>query len=273
MAEIAGLVLGGITLTSLVESCISLFGIFDAYTGAAKEHQLAALQLRLLGLRLHVWKEAFEKSGEGHGTPDQGALAKDALTTIQRLLKSATDIDQRHNPTLKNAASSKRTETGMARFRTKLTRGGEESAVSDKMAWVLRAKPKLQRITSNITSLIDQLEALAEQFVRSYHANAWKVKAAEVESFMADAKQDQDFRAVAAEFFPSHRPYQENRNISEHVENRAGKNARVLQGDHVALGFVGDVPATRQVFWRNEATDNARVQYGNSYGGKSIFDD
>ena len=234
MAEIAGLVIGGVGLATLTDTVIRTLRFIEAARDTAKEHGIAAMLLKFWSYRLEAWKKAFEDNGSQIGTLEQGDSAKEALEEIQKLLKSAEEVGRPYAPPSQDIMSSEPSEgskggklRGFAHLRAKILTKKKDSSgspdLTDKIVWPLIAKPKLQNITSDIAELVQQLEHLAEQLVPTAHARAYDEVGAKVQVFVS-VEQDLDVRAAAAKLFPSHCSYQGNK--QEFIDNKAGKNRK-----------------------------------------------
>lgn len=59
MAEVAGLVIGGISLAAIFDQCITIIKYVDSGKDCNEDYQDAALMLTLLGGRLNRWERTL----------------------------------------------------------------------------------------------------------------------------------------------------------------------------------------------------------------------
>jgi FKBP-type peptidyl-prolyl cis-trans isomerase len=58
----------------------------------------------------------------------------------------------------------------------------------------------------------------------------------------------------------------------EFINNSTADEASAQFGDSVAVNYTGDMGGGKHIYEGNKASQKAKVLYGNSYGGKSVFD-
>ena len=101
MAEVAGLVIGGVSLASLFDSCMNAFDYIDSAKTYGKEYQKSAVKVSLLQLRLARWEESVSAAASPGsalkiGTAQDGETAKDLLGEIATGIEDTEKVAKRY---------------------------------------------------------------------------------------------------------------------------------------------------------------------------------
>ncbi|KAK5739284.1 hypothetical protein LTR17_005390 [Elasticomyces elasticus] len=300
MAEVAGLIVGGLGLAALFDSCLQAFEHVEAAKNYGAQYQRLMLRLSILQLRLARWGatvrlvdgESEQLSSYGFSVSSQaeaetvrrllgeifGSL-EDARTASQPYTPAPTLVDNRFVATNRATASI----TAMMQMtRTLARRRQKQSTTLQKARWALHDESKLRRLVQDLTGLIADLVELfpatqsaqkelalvdAVELVRWPYAADANTESAEsqvnllVESASAvDPLLD---RAVSDAAKNDHR----------HAFNKveAIGDARVHDGDFVSEG--ASVVGYGHDYNGVLVSGRARMLNGNRYGGKSVLDD
>lgn len=183
MAEgIASLVIGGVGLLSMFDSCVNAFNYVDAGRQYGTDYQRAAFQISLLQLRLTRWKKSVDIRENLDGISDkvqrasdeEVASVKELLGHIQYDFEVAEESSKRYKlknpPPAEQGTEAATLETLSNRVRDMSLRQQKSSSVIQKTRWALHDKKKFDRLVedlgSNINSLVTLFPAVSEQQVQ-----------------------------------------------------------------------------------------------------------
>ena len=144
MAEVAGLVIGGISLAAIFDQCITIIKYVDAGKQCRDDCQDATLMLTLIGGRLNRWERTIRDNSDLQATEEDGESARLWLKQIHRRLEEAEKLGQRYTveSTKKSADMSHIVEKVQARV---LRRNGGLS-MARKARWALIDQEKMQTL-------------------------------------------------------------------------------------------------------------------------------
>lgn len=94
MAEIAGLVIGGISLAAIFDQCLSIIKYVDAGRLCQDDFQDIALMLTLIGGRLNRWERTIRDNPDLQATEEDGESAGIWLKQIRRRLEEAEKLEK-----------------------------------------------------------------------------------------------------------------------------------------------------------------------------------
>ncbi|KAB8343124.1 hypothetical protein FH972_022717 [Carpinus fangiana] len=281
MAEVAGLVIGGIALASLFTTSVECFETVQVGRNFGKDSHQLQLQLDLIQLRLTRWGESVNVFGKH---PTRGALivasssreaqlANRLLLHIASTFKEAQDAcgKLRHatyhddmpalgGPQDLSALSDRVREMSLARQK--------QTPFFKKVKWAVSEKKQLSSLTSTLSGLVQQLEEL-------FPANRAKLQSLAEQEKSAIASLPCGPAALEAAKEASHEV--KDGILEEKILQRHSYDDIVTTGD--AKVNNGDYYATPGASmkgpghsYRNIRTSgNARVQNGDMVG-RSIFD-
>lgn len=292
MAETAGLVVGGIALASLFESCMTIFDRLDAGKNCAQDYQEDALKITLLGSRLRRWEEAYNKYAPSNNVQD-GELAKRALDSVKKNLESLAKKAERYQP-----ADHSNDLAGVTERMQNLQFSSTRSTSNDiktkpsfrsKIVWALHDKDKVAGIIREVRFKIEELESLSQGLLpilqQQADADADKLNLLPPaytqqppKNGKMNSKNDDDdiialLKRAAAQVDPRFVEAVIKATTGHFYENITATDlARQNSGDHIARGYTGPMSTSRHCFRNIRAEGNARQQIGNMYG-RSVFDD
>jgi hypothetical protein len=248
----------------------------------------------VLELRLSRWGQQVRFS-ETSPTSQQSTQVEALLGQIQMDLEDACKASKRYVLPKSNEPDQQVTGSGTLEslgdtFRRLSLKRQKRTSLVNKTRWALRDKKKLDSLIDDIKGSVDSLENLSsaisapspkqrEEVMRDVQE---LVQPAEIEEpeettepIIAVLKEitdgvDGQLREavdVAATRVASG---------DSHSNIFTSDKARVIFGDYIANGYKGPVvSADRHTVTSNKVytTGQAKVQFGNSYGGKSIMDD
>jgi hypothetical protein len=279
MAEVAGLVIGGVSLAGLFTCCVDCFEYVQIGRQFGDRYGRCLLDTRVLKLRLSRWAAAVNKL--------QPAASKENIETVKEILgdiinlfaeaeKISKDFDTKVKSSGKQSLvpfDTTELEPETAAISQKLQqlaldRQGRTSFVK-KTEWALYKHRQFDDLIEDVTKHVESLEALfaLESFLQPLRQeDAQVVGNGPVIELLEESVEETDpiFGKVVAEVVQA----------KGHVYrgNKAGDDAQAQYGDQVASGFQGTAAGGDHEYQQNEASQRAKVLYGNSYGGKSVFD-
>jgi hypothetical protein len=287
MTEVAGLVVGGIALASLFDSCMNTFERLDAGKNCSRDYQEDALIITLLGSRLRRWEETYRKYAPSN-TAHDGELAEQALASVNNNLESLCKTAERYQPKGKsnNVASmtEKLQEMQVSNTRSTSSNSKTKPSLRSKIIWALHDKEKVESIIRTVRFKIEELESLSQGLLpalqQSADADAEKLNLLPAYTqqnpnepiknndnditILKHAATKVDPRFVEAIIKASTGHFYENIVATDLVRQNSG--------DYIAKDYVGPTSGARHCYQNIRAEGNARQQLGNMYG-KSIFDD
>jgi hypothetical protein len=286
MAEVAGLVVGGVALASLFESCMLTFDLIDAGKNCSRDYQEAALIITLLGSRLRRWEEAY-RTVSPPNTARDGELAEQALESVysnlESLCKTAERYQQKDKSTNVASLTDRLQKMHVSTARSTGSTGKTKPSLRSKIIWALHDKDKVENIIQTIRFKIEELESLSSSLLPALQqradADAEKLNllpAYTQQTPVDDKSKDNDIlvlKHAAAQVDPRFVEAIIKASTGHFYENIVATDlARQNSGDYIAKDYAGPTSGARHCYQNIRAEGNARQQLGNMYG-KSIFDD
>lgn len=297
MAEIAGLVIGGISMAALVDGCMKTFDRIESARTYGRDYQKASLKLSLLKLRLSRWVEGvIETVQQQHlvsiGTSTDAQTVQELLGDIARTIEETERYGDRYQnttPTLPAATNDKEVATMILlseRVKTMAIHRQNTSSIRQKAQWALRDQRKFKRLLAGLGDSISDLEQLfpAERLaILAQTQQLAKLDASElIHPSAVEEPADADIVVSILEDIIT----PDVDNILKGAVNKVkeeqvtGHRYGIMNVADSVHCHVGDYVAPGQIpnglshsYATLNATGTARIQYGNSYGGKSVFDD
>jgi len=287
MADIAGLVVGGIALASLFTSCIDCFEYVRLGKGFGKDYQKCLLKLSIVQLRLSRWGESVRIAGgrqESTSHRQLPSLSDSDAIVVKRLL---AEIMEAFDEAKKFGSDESPDEFTVSvdrddnilsiakKIRTLAVRRQNGASLGKKMVWALFEERQFNKLIKDVTGLVNDLVGLFP----AAKATQYQLCLDELPEIV-DARNDEQGLAVlritsdgidetmnsivgeAVETCHSH----------SYINISATDQARVVNGDHINEGVyntAGHGHSYRDI----SASGSARIANGNTFGGKSIWDD
>lgn len=292
--EVAGIVIGGVGLAALFDSCMSAFQYIDTGKKYGADYQKAALKIAVLELRLSRWAQRVSFSGPAPAnytaaTADQSSLVENLLDQIKEDLASAEKTPKRYDLSSPGGGSVSLERLG-AKFRDLSLKRQQKTSIANKTRWALKDKRRLDTlivdITTSIASLEDVFPALGQPSPEQRQAViedvAQLVQPAEVQE---PDEASEPVIAVLQEITEG-----VDAQLREAVDIAAsqvakgnsfsnvftGNEARVHLGTYIASGYAGPLLSNDRHTYHADnvrTSETARLHIGESYGGKHVFDD
>lgn len=171
MAEVAGLVIGGISMAALVDGCMKTFDRIESARTYGRDYQKAALRLSLLQLRLSRWVESVvETVHQQHlisiGTSQQAEQVKELLGDIGEAIErtgrfaNRYDVDSSSPNPAQDEKEVATMETLTHRVKTMAIHRQRTSTFGQRTRWALRDQRKFKKLLESLTESISDLEVL-----------------------------------------------------------------------------------------------------------------
>ena len=292
MAEVAGLVIGGVGLVALFDSCMSGFQYLEAGANYGRDYNKAALKVSLNQLRLAQWRNSVELVEDPqHGTrglpianSEQTAKVQELLEEIQDGFEVAEKTAQRHK--LKKILLAPEQQAGaetatalVTTVKARALQRQDKSSLKQKALWALHDQRKLTQLIDDqkeyITALVDLFPAISSKqldLAKMEAAALLKLEQLRLGSEAA-AMLDEASNEVYPELGMSLKEATPGSKYTFSSVKTMGQ-ARVQNGNYVAKDYQGGwIPNVTYNFGDVEASDHARQHNGDNYGGKSVYDD
>lgn len=295
MGEVAGLVIGGVGLLSLFESGMNAFDHIETARHYGGDYEKYSLKLALLHLRLSRWAKGVELASavQAIGTAKEGEKANDLLGQIVREIQRTERIAQRYqvdgDPAPAQSASDQKVDVVaalVAKVNSLALRRQKKTSLTQKTRWALRDQSKFKDLLVEIDGLIKDLEilfstTLAPEVTQLASAEAQElIEASSVEepresdasstrmALLSEGTEGIDslLQAALQRAAPS---------TSKHIftgKFLQSEEARVFIGTYVAPGNTASSIDSTEFSGDFTSTGKARVNIGNQFGGKHVFD-
>jgi hypothetical protein len=287
MAEVAGLVIGGVALASLFDSCMLTFERLDAGMNCSRDYQEDALIITLLGSRLRRWEETYRTCAPPN-TAHDGELAELALESVNHNLETLCKTAERYQPKDKSNNVASMTER-LQKMHVSSTRSTSntpktKTSLRSRIIWALHDKDKVESIIQTVRFKIEELESLSQSLLPALQQRA-DADAEKLDLLPAYSQQnpadgiknkDDDIEVLkhaASRVDPRFVEAIIKASTGHFYENIVATDlARQNSGDYISKDYNGPTSGARHCYQNIRAEGNARQQLGNMYG-KSIFDD
>lgn len=274
MAEVAGLVLGAITLPTIFSSCLELAdkisdarNLGRAYEDAYTKHLLLSVRLRNCGTKYRFLQQT-QPAPDSECFLESEAVRR-AICHIYRLLEETYDLQNRyrgieeHRELVQSPARQAPIPWSFQETATALNKTSElrqrTMPFHRKVSWTMYDKKALEDLLKQFESYIEQLEKLAEA-----RQSELPTPAVLGQNMLSAQTQ------IAGSSYSGKNPHETPRLLqagesSGHTysQNIISGRARVRQGD---IGYTAQVSARTHVYVGNNITGDARVLQGNTSG-------
>ncbi|KAK4216293.1 heterokaryon incompatibility protein s [Rhypophila decipiens] len=272
--EVAGLVIGGVSLASLFTTCVDCFEYIQLGRQFGRDYQTAVLRLDLLKLRLSRWASAVNDSDYGVSvqSDDEIVKVKEVLGQIIELFEATEKSSKKFKASDDGAGMAdldKDFESIHLKMKNLALKRQNRSSFAKKVSWVLHEAKYFTRLIEDleplVRDLVDMFPAVEEQQRELSVQEAEELQADRGVVLLQDANQGEDelLREAIAQALASQVKHQ-------FVGNIAKDEVQVRYGDE----YEGGAPVAGTAgskYEKNEASGKARVQYGDHYGQGSIF--
>ncbi|KAK7177666.1 small s protein [Paraphaeosphaeria sporulosa] len=273
MAEVAGLVIGAISLASLFDSVINNFDRVQVGKEFDETHQRYILQLEVLKLRLHRWRDAVSKLlvvGDPAVKQANGDLVKRHLSDIQGLFEKEEELSKPYKVDTNDAEEEESKKHWLVKSLQVLSRKHrvDNLSVRSKVRWAIRGKNEFERLVTNISVQVSNLEQIIPTHEMEHRLNQMRSEDAneigkQREANVKDVSLLQEIALMVDQKFADAVKVKA---INEWVGNIAEDEAKLHQGDMVSNDYHGTAIAPGGRWESNVARGKSKVTQGTSYG-------
>ncbi|KAF3924635.1 hypothetical protein AA313_de0203382 [Arthrobotrys entomopaga] len=242
MAEIAGLVIGGLGLATIFSSVIGLCECVRFGKSFGEDYETALTRLSIIKLRISRWAAALQDQDEDFTTSEDGQHASKILERIKHLFEELQDLSLRYPGSV--ALYDPLGDTGnevrnLVSAITKIVRRRQKRAgFLRKTVWAVYDKEKFKKLLDEVTSLVDGLVGL---FPLEKHPGFVQKQ---------ESLCDEDLKVLTSR----------NRTKLSTLANAATGADQVLGSRiEIRLGI------TKHLYLGNEISGRAKVKFGNEY--------
>jgi len=281
--EAAGLVIGVVSIASLFEGVIS--GLDRLQTGQEFDdrHERYLLQLEVLKLRLHRWRDAVrrltEEGSRGFASvrDADGQLAEQHLKVIEQLLQKESQLSEKYNKQQLPCREEEQVcpnKNWMIKSLRRVTQRHTRTIdippptnLRRKISWAIRGEQSFKDLVTNLSTHINNLEhIIPTEEMRKLLSQMRSEDAKELITQPEATPKDTDHLTELV--FMLDQPFGElikARAANQWVGNVAEDNARIMQGDFVSNDYDGPMVATPGLWKENVAKGNSQIIQGNVY--------
>ncbi|KAM7189387.1 heterokaryon incompatibility protein s [Rhypophila sp. PSN 637] len=276
--ELAGLVIGGVSLAGLFTTCVDCFEYIQLGRQFGRSYQTAVLRLDLLKLRLSRWASAVNDSGYcvSVQSEDEIVKVKEVLGQIIELFHETKKRSKKFKASDGGAGHDIRAEVDLdtdfesihLKMKDLALKRQNRSSFAKRASWALHEEKNFNRLIEDIEplarDLVDIFPAVQEQQRQLSVQEAKELQANRGVVVLQDANQGEDelLRESIAQALAGQAKHQ-------FVENIAKDDVQARYGDEHEGAPVAGTAGSK--YEKNEASGKAKVQYGDYYGQGSIF--
>ncbi|KAM7214522.1 putative heterokaryon incompatibility protein [Rhypophila decipiens] len=267
--EVAGLVIGAISLSSLFDTVITNLDRIRIGRNLGESYESYILRLEVLKLRLHRWRDAvsklIEEGGQGSTAVKQadGALAHQHLKLIEDLLQNEETLSEKFSSDSDNdSAPSKRdwlvrsirclshghrrsldtSHTTNTPSSTSVGTGGSiKTTLRNQVSWAISGDKGFEDLFIKVSTYVDNLEHIVS--TQEMEQELDKMRADDVKEVLIQPeanKKDTDFlKEVSLLIDHKFAELVKEKPKNEWVRNTFEDQVKVIQGDVVSSDYSG----------------------------------
>lgn len=276
MAEVAGLVIGAVSLAATFTTCVDCFEYVQLGRNFGKDYQRSLLKLDIAKLRLSRWADAVSESHNQYQVPLRtSADAQEVEALLGNIIDCFADAEKvsRRFETKGNNATELQVynvnadlepslQTMHDKMRALALKRQRRSTVRQKTAWALYEKKHFDRLIIDVVELI---EGLTQLFPATQQRQSELVveEVQEIESQPAFAEVETAAEGIDSLLVSSIQQAVAAQGSHSFNNSTATDEADAQYGDQYARGAQHTGPG--HVYNENMASGKAKVQYGNRY--------
>lgn len=277
--EVAGLVIGGVSLAGLFTNCVDCFEYVQVGRELGKDYQTAVLKLDLLQLRLSRWSNAVGHSAIAVQSEEETKKAQDILGQITYLFEEAEKRSKRFENTSRGPREGTTgqdpdvgadLEATHEKMKSLALRRQRQSTFAQKAKWALYEETQFKRLIEDLDPLVKELVELfpatkAQQRQLSLEeARELRAGTARGVEILQQANEGEDelLRESMSELMAGQFKH-------HYLGNFIKDEVHARYGDEFEVGPVATVIGS--MYRDNKAEGKAKVHYGDHHGRGSIF--
>jgi Prion-inhibition and propagation len=278
MAELAALVIGGVSLATIFTTCIDCFEYVQIGRQFGDRYSRCLLQIQVLKLRLSQWAAAVNQLEPIAGEEDVKTVQV-ILADITNLFAQAENISIQFKRSKPEKAQIFNDQTDLEPDVDSLCqemgrlalRRQQRAGFRQKTKWALYKHKEFDDLISAVTKHVESLEALyisvsqAQQQLRCEDAKALE---AETElKLLEEVAEDVDPALEAAI-----RRVVADKQGHIYVGNTVTEDGQVQMGNYVAQVYTGTQSSARHLYLNNIVSGPGKLHMGDKYGGNYVLD-
>jgi hypothetical protein len=290
--ETAGLVISGLSLAALFETCMTCFDYIDTGRQYGKDYQRFVISMRSLELRMSRWWDvAGLQAGTARIPEDAEHHIRDLLGEIHSDLQEARERAQKYNnPVMTDDDGSVRLENLAERFQRQANVRQKRTPLGRVIKWALRDQMKCKRVIKNIKNAVEELEGVLPQTAPDSQLTH-QAAVEDAQQLVQPAEVEEPAEASATPVIEILHDATDNDPVLQQVLEIVAKQAesgdeirniftsgkaRVALDDFVASDYKGPAPLERKhrrVIQNVTTSGEGKLQVGTIYGGKGAMGD
>ncbi|TGO13416.1 hypothetical protein BTUL_0070g00460 [Botrytis tulipae] len=287
MAETAGLVIGGISLASLFNSCVDSFRLVQIAKDAGIDFETCTIQLDLLQLRLTRW------GSDVHIEEQEPAMGSDDWAKVKAALQNLANLFQRASENSFEIPDSNKLQTSTGRTSQKIrdlaaryqkakgkAEGGRGKLTTmQKCKWAVHTAEDMQKLLNDIVLILDSLERIIP--CSKAIENLLPIELDELSKFNSQSLEIVNRVTAKRSIDPLLEQQLKNLNPRRYAaralvaDNRLGAFARFVVGDTGKIDRGEKAPRPNpngSDVIGNTVAGEGRMQVGDDYTGRSFWD-
>jgi hypothetical protein len=290
--ETAGLVISGLSLAALFETCMTCFDYIDTGRQYGKDYQRFVISMRSLELRMSRWWDvAGLQAGTARIPEDAEHHIRDLLGEIHSDLQEARERAQKYNnPVMTDDDGSVRLENLAERFQRQANVRQKRTPLGRVIKWALRDQMKCKRVIKNIKNAVEELEGVLPQTAPDSQLTH-QAAVEDAQQLVQPAEVEEPAEASATSVIEILHDATDNDPVLQQVLEIVAKQAesgdeirniftsgkaRVALDDFVASDYKGPAPLERKhrrIIQNVTTSGEGKLQVGTIYGGKGAMGD
>jgi hypothetical protein len=288
--ETAGLVISGLSLAALFETCMTCFDYIDTGRQYGKDYQRFVISMRSLELRMSRWWDvAGLQAGTARIPEDAEHHIRDLLGEIHSDLQEARERAQKYNnPVMTDDDGSVRLENLAERFQRQANVRQKRTPLGRVIKWALRDQMKCKRVIKNIKNAVEELEGVLPQTAPDSQLTH-QAAVEDAQQLVQPAEVEEPAEASATSVIEILHDATDNDPVLQQVLEIVAKQAesgdeirniftsgkaRVALDDFVASDYKGPAPLERKhrrIIQNVTTSGEGKLQVGTIYGGKGAM--
>ncbi|KAK6541947.1 hypothetical protein TWF694_007719 [Orbilia ellipsospora] len=285
MAEIVGLVIGGVSLATIFSAVIGLCECVHFGKTFGQEYETALTRLSIARLRLSRWAAAVQDEKRDIGTARDGETALRILERIKYLFEETRKLSLKYegNPALYDPVegTSRDVRKFVTTIRKVISQRQRNTRMFQKTIWAVYDKDRFNKLLDAVTELIDGLLEL-------FPSEAPDGPAGTIVERQEALCEDELDVLITQNNIPAELVIKASANTdgvlrrrlemrlnepSTHIfiGNEIGGEGCVKFGDEYLDGFIPQIGGRGNIYHNNIVSGRGFVHFGNTYGGGYSF--
>ncbi|EPS36627.1 hypothetical protein H072_9853 [Dactylellina haptotyla CBS 200.50] len=277
MAEVIGLIIGGVSLATLFSAVIGLCECVHFGKSFGQDYEIALTRLSIVRLRLSRWAAAIQEQEQDLATVKDGEIALGTLEQIRQLFEGARELSLKYegNTALYDPidGTGRDIRKLVSTVRKVVSQRQKNTRTFRKTVWAVYDKERFNKLLDDVTKLVD---GLVELFPAPTLAEKQESLCEEDLDLLIvqnniPAELVVNATANTDEALRSRLEMRLQTSTHVYIGNEISGNACVKLGDEYLNGFTNPGGSRGNIYHNNTVSGEAFVQFGNTYGGYGFF--